>query len=142
MIEEGRSRRGGRFATTADALRRLASTLTPEDPVVLEATCNTEAIARVLRQHAGRVVSSNPLRTRAIADAKMKTDTVDATMLAQLLASGFLPEVWLPDEVTAQRRRQVARRAQVVRQRTQVKNHIHPILHRNLVPPCPSPHLF
>ena len=142
MIEEGRSRRAGRFATTAEALRRFASTLTPEDHVVLEATCNTEAIARVLRQHAGRVVISNPLRTRAIADAKIKTETVDATVLAQLLASGFLPEVWLPDEVTAQRRRQVARRAQVVRQRTQIKHHIHAILHRNLVPPCPYADLF
>ena len=66
MIEEGQSWRGGRFATTADALRRFASTLTLEDHVVREATCNTEAIARVLRQHAGRVVMSNPLRTRAI----------------------------------------------------------------------------
>ena len=95
-----------------------------------------------MRQHAGRVVMSNPLRTRAIADAKIKTDTVDATVLAQLLASGFLPEVWLPDEVTAPRRRQVARRAQVVRQRTQIKHHMHAILHRNLVPPCPYADLF
>ena len=117
MIEEGRSRRAGRVATTAEALRRFATTLTAEDHVVLEATCNTEAIARVLQQHAGRVVISNPLRTRAIADAKIKTDKIDATVLAQLLASGFLPEVWLPDEETARRRRQVARRAQVVRQR-------------------------
>jgi len=142
MIEGGRSRRAGRFATTAEALRRVATTLTAEDHVVLEATCNTEAIARVLQQHAGRVVISNPLRTRAIADAKIKTDKIDATVLAQLLASGFLPEVWLPDEETARRRRQVARRAQVVRQRTQVKNHIHAILHRNLVPPCPYADLF
>jgi transposase len=79
---------------------------------------------------------------RAIADAKIKTDKVDATVLAQLLASGFLPEVWLPDEETAQRRRQVARRAQLVRQRTQVKNQIHAILHRNLLPLCPYADLF
>lgn len=83
MIEGGRSRRAGRFATTAEALRRFATTLTAEDHVVLEATCNTEAIARVLQPHAGRVVISNPLRTRAIADAKIQTDTIDATVLAQ-----------------------------------------------------------
>ena len=83
MIEEGRSRRAGRVATTAEALRRFATTLTAEDHVVLDATCNTEAIARVLQQHAGRVVISNPLRTRAIADAKIKTDKIDATVLAQ-----------------------------------------------------------
>ena len=50
--------------------------------------------------------------------------------------------MWLPDEETARRRRQVARRAQVVRQRTQVKNQIHAILHRNLVPPCRYADLF
>ena len=53
-----------------------------------------------------------------------------------------MPEGWLPDEETARRRRQVARRAQVVRQRTQVKNQIHAILHRHRVPPCPYADLF
>jgi hypothetical protein len=40
----------------------------------------------------GRVVVSNPLRTRAIAEAKIKTDKVDAEVLARLLAGGWLPE--------------------------------------------------
>jgi hypothetical protein len=30
----------------------------------------------------------------------IKTDTIDAGILAQLYASGFLPEVWIPDEPT------------------------------------------
>jgi hypothetical protein len=36
--------------------------------------------------------------------------------LAQLLAADFLPPVWLPDERTRSLRRQVMRRAHVVRQ--------------------------
>jgi transposase len=59
----------------------------------------------------GRVVVSNPQKTRAIAEAKVKTDKVDAAVLAQLLAVGFLPSVWLPDEATFALRRQVTRRA-------------------------------
>jgi hypothetical protein len=38
---------------------------------------------------------------RVIAHAKVKTDKVDAAALAKLHASGFLPEVWMPDEATA-----------------------------------------
>jgi hypothetical protein len=39
----------------------------------------------------GKVVVSNPVKTRAIAEAKVKTDKVDARILAQLLAADFLP---------------------------------------------------
>ena len=86
-------------------MRAFAATLGPNDQVFLEATINTWAIADLLRTRAGRVVVSNPMRTRAIADAKIKTDRVDAAVLAQLLAADFNPEVWMPDEATRERRR-------------------------------------
>ena len=41
-------------------------------------------------------------------------------ILAQLLAADFLPPVWLPDERTRGLRRQVMRRAHIVRQRTRI----------------------
>lgn len=53
-------------------------TLRPDDQVVLDATMNTWAIADVRRESGARVVSSNPLCTRASAEAKVKTDKVDA----------------------------------------------------------------
>jgi len=84
------------------------------------------------------VVIADPLRTRAIAEAKIKMDKVDAAVLAQLLAAGFLPAVWMPDEDTAALRRQVARRAQLVRQCPRLKKQIHAILSRNLIPRCPA----
>jgi hypothetical protein len=40
-----------------------------------------------------------------IAHAKIKTDTIDASVLAQLYVSGFLPEVWVPGEPTQALRR-------------------------------------
>ena len=140
--EHGRVRPAGRISTTTAGLQLFARGLTRRDEVVLEATCNTHAIARLLRAHAGRVVVSNPLRTRAIAEAKIKTDKIDAAVLTQLHASGFLPEVWMPDATTEALRRQVSRRAQVVHHRTRLKNQIHAILHRNLLPRCPASDLF
>jgi transposase len=140
--EAGVVRQAGRIQTTPEALREFAESLCASDEVVLEATGNTYAIARLLERQVGRVVISNPQKTRAIAEAKVKTDKVDAAVLAQLLAAGFLPSVWLPDEGTFALRRQVARRAHIVRQRTRLKNQVQSILHRNLVPRCPAADLF
>jgi transposase len=61
--------------------------------------------------------------------AKIKTDKIDAVTLAKLHASGFLPEVWHPDEETAGLRRLVAERSQLVSQRTRLKNRVQSILH-------------
>ena len=54
----------------------------------------------------------------------------------------FLPEIWLPDADTERLRRLVARRNQVVRHRTRIKNEVHAILHAHLIPPCPHADLF
>ncbi len=62
--------------------------------------------------------------------------------MAQLLAADYLPSVWLPDKETSALRRQVQRRAHIVRQRTRLKNQVHAILHRNLIPRCPAADLF
>src|SRR6266511_3732369 len=132
----------GRIQTTPEALRLFAASLCATDEVALEATGNTYAIARLLERHVGRVVVSNPQKTRAIAEAKVKTDKVDAAVLAGLLAAGFLPSVWLPDDQTHALRRQVTRRAHIVRQRTRLKNQVQSILHRNLIPRCPAADLF
>ncbi len=50
--------------------------------------------------------------------------------------------MWVADDETQALRRQVARRAHVVRQRTRLKNQVQSILHRNLVPRCPAADLF
>jgi transposase len=59
---------------------------------------------------------------------------IGAAVLAKLHATGFLPEVWVPDERTMALRRQVARRTQLVRQRARLKNLIQSILHATSFP--------
>jgi transposase len=134
VVEDGLVRDEGRIGVTPEALRAWAAGLLGDDQVALEATGNSDAIANLLVPLVARVVVSNPSKTRVIAEAKVKTDKVDARILAQLLAADFLPPVWLPDERTRCLRRQVTRRAHIVRQRTRIKNQVHAILTRNLVP--------
>jgi transposase len=140
--QDGVVSQAGRFATMPEQVRAFADSLAPTDEVALEVTGNTWAIATLLASRAGRVVVSNPAKTRAIAEAKVKTDKVDAAILAGLLAADYLPPVWMPDAQTAALRRQVQRRAHIVKQRTRLKNQVQAILHRNLVPRCPAADLF
>src|SRR5215217_3972585 len=62
----------GRFATTPEGVRAFAEGRGPADEVALEATGNTWAIATLLASRAGRVVVSNPAKSRAIAEAKVR----------------------------------------------------------------------
>jgi transposase len=140
--EAGRVRDAGRVATSPERLREFAKTLRRTDRVALEATMNTAAIAELLAERAAEVVVSNPFKTRVIAEAKIKTDKVDARVLAELLAADYLPSVWLADESTKALRRQVGQHIGLVRQRTRVKNQVHAIMARNLLARCPFTDLF
>jgi transposase len=136
--EDGKLRRLGRVDMRRNLLAAFATTLSREDIVVVDATGNAAAVAGVLGPHVKRVVIANPMQVRMIAHAKIETDTIDAGVLAQLYASGFLPEVWIPDATTQALQRQVTRRNQIVRQRTRLKNIIQSILHAHLIPACPT----
>lgn len=123
-----------RFALNRRTLELFAAKiLRPGDQVALEATTNCWAVADALRPHVARVVVSNPMATKAIAQAKVKTDKVDAYVLAQLLRCDFLPEVWAPDEATRRLRELTGRRSALVGQRTALRNRIHAALAVRLI---------
>jgi transposase len=140
--EDGRLRPAGRIDMTRSGLEGFGRTLTSEDEVVIEATGNSMAVVRVLSPYVARVIVANPLQVKAIAHARIKTDKIDAGVLASLRAADFLPEIWLPDAATERLRRLVTRRDQVVRHRTRIKNEVHAILHAHLLPRCPHADLF
>ena len=124
-----------------DAVVAFGQKLRKDDEVILEATGNTSAIVRLLTPFVARVAIANPLQVKAIAHARVKTDKVDAKILAQLHAAGFLPEVWVADDDTLNLRRLVSERAALVRSVRRVKSRVQAVLHANLVPKY-SGHLF
>ena len=115
--DESGLRLAGRIKTSLEELERFAQSLAPDDQVALEATGPAGAIARILEPHVGRVLVANTRKLRAIAESKAKTDKLDAKTLCELLAAGFLPAVWSPDEFTRALRRRLQRRSKLVRSR-------------------------
>ena len=141
IAEDGSVRAAGRVATEPQALRLLAQSLVDSDEVAIEATANAVAIARIIEPHVRRVVLANPKAVRE-KSRRAKTDRIDAKVLAQLLAVGFLDEVWTPDDATQTRRRLITRRCALVRARTRAKNQVHAVLARNLLERPPVSDLF
>ena len=115
ILDGGRVTEELRVELELDAVVAFGQALRKDDEVVLEATGNTSAIVRLLMPFVARVVIANPLQVKAIAHARVKTDKVDAKILAQLHAAGFLPEVWAADDETQNLRRLVSERAALVR---------------------------
>ena len=135
LLEDGTLFASYTVPVTREALRAFAERqLSCADRLAMEATTNTWAVAGVLRPFVQEIVISNPLKVRAIAEAKIKTDKVDARVLAELLRCSYLPVVWQPDAETQRLRRLTHRRAALVSDRTRLKNRLHSILHHTLVP--------
>lgn len=120
IAQDGAVRSAGRIATGPETLELFARSLVDTDEVAIEATANAVAIARIIEPCVRRVVLANPKAVREKA-RRAKTDRIDARVLAQLLAVGFLDRVWTPDEAARTRRRLISRRCALVRQRTREK---------------------
>jgi transposase len=142
ILERGAVRSAGRIATTPETLRLFAASLGRDDQVALEATGNPWAIASIIQPRVARVVVAAATDVHATSTRGAKTDRLDARAIARLLAADMLVQAWLPDEQTLALRRRLARRAQLVRQRTRAKNEIHAVLLRNLKGRCPLSDLF
>ena len=88
---------------------------------------------RLVESHAAKVTVSNPMKTKAIAEASIKTDKVDAKVLAQLLRCDYLPSVWTPMPSIENSHALAARRTALVGQRTAIRNRIHAVLTRRII---------
>jgi len=73
---------------------------------------------------------ANPLRTKAIASAKIKTDAIDAKTLADLLRADLIVESYVPSKEMRLLREKVRSRTSLVNMRTKTINKVKSILNR------------
>jgi transposase len=93
--------------------------------VAMESGYNHQHIYDLLKEKGYDVKVAHPLMVKAIAYARVKTDKVDARMLADLLRTGMIPESYVPDRDIREVRDLVRRRQYMVRLRTMLKNKTH-----------------
>jgi len=78
-----------------------------------------------------QVKLSNPMRTKAIAEARIKTDRIDAKTLAYLLRGDLVAESYVPTRKNRERRALIRHRASLIRMRVEIKNRIHALLDKH-----------
>ena len=104
----------------------------PEDSkIAIEATGNWYDFFELLEGKSPEIHLAHPLKTRAIAEARIKTDKIDSTILAHLLRTDLLPESYIPPREIRDIREVLRYRASLVSLRTALKNRIHAILSKN-----------
>lgn len=74
---------------------------------------------------------ANPLKVKAIASARIKTDAIDAGVLCDLLRANLLPEAYFATPDVRQWKEMCRYRASLINLRVQIKNKIHGILFKN-----------
>lgn len=109
--------------------------------VALEATYHWYHLYDLLEELTQEVHLAHPLKVRAIAEARVKTDKIDATVLAHLLRTNLLPEAYIPPRPVREQRELFRYRASLVGLRRQVKNKVHALLAKNGLA-CPLRDLF
>lgn len=96
--------------------------------VVVEASGHWYRFYELIEDRFPELVLAHPLRTKAIASAKIKTDKIDSGILAQLLRADLVPRAYVPDREVRDLREILRYRASLVRFRTQVKNRMTSVL--------------
>lgn len=107
-----------------------------ETYAVLEATRNWPFMYDLLSEYLERVELAHPKELKAISSAAVKTDRIDARVLAQLARLNYLPIAYAAPPETRDLRLYVRHRETLVQERSQSKNRIQAVLAGyNLRPP-------
>ena len=110
-----------------------------ETLIVIESSSVWEYIYELLEEMEYKVKLANPVKTRAIAEARIKTDSIDANTLCDLLRANLICECYIHTKETRQLRELVRGRKTFEKQGTQIKNRIHAILtKRGIIIPTDS----
>jgi len=120
-----------RLKNDPDSLRTFASSLPPGSKIALEATEGWYYFYEMLESYCPEFYLAHPLKTRAIAEARIKTDKIDSTILAHLLRANLLPTSYIPPREIRDVREILRYRASLVSLRTAIKNKVHAILSKN-----------
>jgi len=129
--EKGTVRSNGKIANEKKAFILLKEYYKEPCRAVIEAGRNWGMMYDLLEELDIKTVVGHPLKIRAIADAKIKSDSIDAKTLAHLLRADLIPRVHVPSKEVRQQKNLLRHRLWLVRLQTMTKNRIHQLIDRN-----------
>ena len=115
----------------ADGLRRLVDEVSRFDlPVqaVIESMNGARFVHDTLELHGWDVEIADAQKAKGLAPLTVKTDKIDAWVLAELSRRDLVPSIWLPSPGVRAERERARFRLHLVRHRVMLKNRIHATL--------------
>ncbi len=131
--EKGTVRSNGKIANEKKAFTLLKEYYKEPCRAVIEAGRNWGMMYDLLEELDIKTIVGHPLKIRAIADAKIKSDSIDAKTLAHLLRADLIPQVHVPPKEVREQKNLLRHRLWLVRLQTMTKNRIHQLIDRNHV---------
>jgi len=128
LDEHGELTLSKRIVNGRETFLELLGGLEGESQIAVEATYGWEWLAELLEDAGYDLHLAHPLRTRAIAAARVKTDAVDAKTLALLLRADLLPEAYVAPRELRDLRELLRHRIALTAMRSALKNRVHAIL--------------
>jgi transposase len=128
LDEAGRELLSRRIANDPQTFLELLAEIDGESRIALEATYGWEWLADVLEAAGYELHLAHPLRTKAIASARVKNDAVDARTLAHLLRTGLLPEAYIAPRELRELRDLLRHRVALTRMRSALEHRAGAIL--------------
>ena len=102
--------------------------------LVMESCWNWSKTYELVKDLVEEVILAHPLKVKAIASAKIKTDAIDSRTLAELLMADLVPQAHLRKAENRVKQRIIRHRAFMVVMRTRVKCRIHDLVDSQLLP--------
>jgi transposase len=109
----------------------LLAEIEGESKIALEATYGWEWLADLLQGAGYELHLAHPLRTKAIASARVKPDAIDARTLAHRLRRDLLPEAYIAPREPRELRDLLRHRVALTRMRSALKNRVGAVLAKN-----------
>ena len=131
MDEKGNIANRARITNDPASLTGFVDALPRGSKIALEATGGWYYFYELLEAKDPDIILSHPLKTKAIASAKIKNDKIDSKTLANLLRTDLLPRSYIPPREVRDNREILRYRAGLVHMRTIVKNRTHAVLGKN-----------
>jgi transposase len=132
MTESGKILKQGRFSNHRESVGQFLDGYGGDSCLsVLEATRNWTVMHDILEELTSDVTLAHPLKVKAIAEAKIKTDKIDSATLAHLLRCDLVPAAYVCSPQARIIKNLLRHRMFLVRVQTMVKNRIHVLLDRN-----------
>ncbi len=133
MDEKGRVLRRDKVSTDRDSIRHYFKKTGSNEGMkaVMEACYGWEYFYDEVEDLVGELIMAHPLKTRLIAEARIKTDSIDSETLAHLLRADLIPMAYAPGAETRDKKNLLRYRSSLTAMKVRIKNMIHAVLTRN-----------